>query len=126
MSGGSRVVSVTPDRGTQETVTVNGVTIDVLHFRHFDQFGNDFSDVENYGFVVHLGGKRILHVGDVHYGVSNFEPFGLADVGIDVVILPTFNTLLSSMNGTGRSTSGRRAGCRRPPRSSRPLELVRY
>ena len=104
LSGNPRVTSVSPSRGSSESVELNGVDLDVLHFRHFDQFGNDFSTVENFGYLIRLGGLRILHVGDVHYGASNLEPFGLDEAEIDVVILPTFNTLLSAANADAVAT----------------------
>ena len=64
--------------------------------RHFNQFGNDFSAVENYGYLIEIGGKKILHLGDVEYATENLEGFGLSTEEIDVVLIPTFNTLLSA------------------------------
>ena len=79
---------------------VADVLIEVLHLRHFNQFGNDFSTVENYGFIVHMGGLKVFHVGDVRYSPATFSPFGLDEEGIDVVIIPAFNTLLSPTNAS--------------------------
>jgi L-ascorbate metabolism protein UlaG (beta-lactamase superfamily) len=86
---------VFPAFGTSQAVNINGVDIEVLHLRHFDQFGNDFSNVQNYGYLVHMGGKKFLHLGDVDYATDNFAPFNLTARDIDVVFIPQFNTLIS-------------------------------
>ena len=92
----SRVAPVDPQRGESERIEINGITIDVLHVRHFDLFGNDFRTVDNYAYVVHLGGKKVAHLGDVHYSVGNLGDFGLDQESIDVVVLPAFDALLSA------------------------------
>ena len=61
-------------------------------------FGNNFSGVENYGYLVEIGGKKILHLGDVDFFAGNFSPFELTSENIDAVLIPTFNTLISSSN----------------------------
>jgi L-ascorbate metabolism protein UlaG (beta-lactamase superfamily) len=88
----SRIVSTSPARGQSDTLIVNGIEVEVLHLRHFDAFGNDFSTVQNFGFLVKISGTNILHLGDVDMTVANFQNFGLAERGIDVVLIPTFNT----------------------------------
>jgi len=87
---GSQIVNVSPARGESETLTVNGIEVEVLHLRHFDAFGNDFSSVQNFGYLVKIGGTNILHLGDVEMTVQNLQAFGLAARGIDVVLIPTF------------------------------------
>jgi len=88
---GSQIVNSSPARGESETLTVNGIEVEVLHLRHFDAFGNDFSGVQNFGYLVKIGGANILHLGDVDMTVENFQNFGLVEKGIDVVLIPTFN-----------------------------------
>ena len=66
--------------------------------RHFDQFGNDFSNVENFAYIVHMGGQKILHLGDAFYSEENFRILDLLLEEIDVLILPTFNTLIDPAN----------------------------
>lgn len=94
----SQIIGINPTFRTKEETTVNGITIEVFHLKHFDQFGYDFSDVENFGYLVHIGGLKILHLGDVEYSVENFQNFNLENEGIDVVLIPTFNALISSTN----------------------------
>ncbi len=86
----AHTMAVPLERGERAMLELNGVTIEVLHLNHFDAFGNDFSEVDNYGYIVHLGGKKILHLGDVEFTAENFAPFGLTLEDIDVVLIPTF------------------------------------
>lgn len=94
----SQVSTINPALGTSETVVHNGITVEVLRVTHFDLFGNDFSGVESYGFLVNIGGLKVLHLGDILYDNDNLSPFNLAAQNIDLVILPTFNALVSTAN----------------------------
>jgi len=92
----TQLVDVTPPvlLGNRTVLEVNGITVEVLHLHHFNIFGNDFSAVENFAYLVHLGGKKFLHMGDVELSPENITPFGLQDEDIDVVFFPTFSTLV--------------------------------
>lgn len=83
-----------------ESVIVNspGIEIEVFHMEHFDQFGNDFSRVQDFTYLVTMGGVKVLHLGDIDYIPENFDAFDFAARGIDAVVLPTFNTLISEEN----------------------------
>jgi len=54
--------------------------------------------VQNFGYLVRLGGLKFLHLGDVDYAADNLEGLGFKEEEIDVVFLPTFNTLISEAN----------------------------
>ncbi|MCB0277891.1 MAG: MBL fold metallo-hydrolase [Calditrichaeota bacterium] len=89
---------VSPAFSMSDAVVVDSIRITVLHMRHFNQFGNDFSAVQNFAYIVEIGGKRIIHFGDVEYADTNFTPFNLSTAVVDLVLIPTFNTLISSEN----------------------------
>lgn len=89
---GSQILTVSPSVGQSESLTINGIELEVLHMHHFDAFGNDFSNVQNYGFLIKIGGVNILHLGDVEMTVENLQSFGLAGKNINYVLIPTFNT----------------------------------
>lgn len=72
--------------------------IEVFHMEHFDQFGNDFSGVQDFTYLITMGGVTLFHLGDVDYIDENFQNFDFASRNIDAVVLPTFNTLLSEAN----------------------------
>ena len=42
------------------------------------------------GFVVELGGRRVLHVGDANFSDDVLSPFRLDTARIDVALLPTW------------------------------------
>ena len=86
----SQIVNINVPKFSRETLTVNSIKIDILSLRHFDAFGNDFSTVQNYGYLIDLDGFKVLHLGDVDMTAENFDNFDLANEGIDVVIIPTF------------------------------------
>jgi len=86
----SQIINIDVPKFSRETVIVNNITIDILSLRHFDAFGNDFSTVINYGYLIELDGFKILHLGDVDMTSENFDNFDLANEGIDLVITPTF------------------------------------
>lgn len=77
---------------------VPGISIEVFHMEHFDQFGNNFSSVQDFTYLVTMGGVSVLHLGDVDYTVENFASHNFNERKIDALILPTFNTLLSEAN----------------------------
>ena len=85
-------------RFANQQIEVNGVSLTVYHTRHFNQFGNDFSNEINLSYLVELGGRKILHLGDFDYAADNIQALGLAPGELDAVIMPTFNTLISAAN----------------------------
>lgn len=86
--GNTRVTALNPALFESREVTVGGIRIRALRMLHFNNFGLDFSGVENLAFLVDIGGKRILHLGDADYTSQNFAPFDLTDAAVDVVIVP--------------------------------------
>ncbi|NOT10076.1 MAG: hypothetical protein HOP28_17930 [Gemmatimonadales bacterium] len=96
LNGLPRTVAPNVPRGQRATILVNGVRIGILHVRHFNQFGMDFGAIDNYAYLVELGGKKILHLGDVDVTTANLSGFGLAAEGIDIVVIPAFGTLLTA------------------------------
>ncbi len=67
----------------RETLNLNGVRVDVLRLSH-----NGRRPDLNVGYIVHLGGKKILHVGDALNTVENFRRFELPRENIDVAMMP--------------------------------------
>jgi L-ascorbate metabolism protein UlaG (beta-lactamase superfamily) len=46
--------------------------------------------VEHLGYIVEIGGRRVLHVGDTDISDETFAPFRLDTARIDVALLPTW------------------------------------
>ena len=81
----SRIRTRTPDVKDRETDESSGIRVDVLGLSHG---GGRFEKVRNMGYVIHLGGKRILHVGDAQIDNACFEPMEQFAKGVDVACLP--------------------------------------
>ena len=81
----SRIRAVTPAPGQRSTLTVAGVTVEVLGLRHG---WKRWAGLQNLGHIVTIGGKRVLHVGDAESTIANFAPLNLSAANIDVAILP--------------------------------------
>ncbi|MGH7636796.1 MAG: MBL fold metallo-hydrolase [Gemmatimonadaceae bacterium] len=74
-----------PAPGTIEYTGVNGVTIYVMRLPHA---GEQHHDVEQLGYIVQLGGHRVLHVGDADITEATFAPLRLHKSRIDVALIP--------------------------------------
>src|SRR5690606_10618671 len=82
---GARIVARTMAPGTRRRETVNGVTVELLGLAHG---GRRHRAVEHLAYVVELGGRRVLHVGDGDVSAEAFAPFRLDTMRIDVALLP--------------------------------------
>lgn len=84
--------------GPQQTLetTIDGVRIQALPMKHFNNFGLDFSGVQNHAYLIEIGGRKILHIGDADYTAANFQ--GLASEQVDVVILPAADVEVTEPN----------------------------
>lgn len=77
---------------THKDTVISGIPIRIVRIKHFiPQDGSNFNNVENYIFLIELGGKKILHIGDGDLSATNFSSLGLENEGIDVALIPTFN-----------------------------------
>ncbi len=74
---------------------IDGIQFSVFHFRHFDMFGNDYSAVDNYGYMVDIGDFRVLHLGDVLFSNENFDFFDFTAHSVDLLFFPAFGSLIS-------------------------------
>ncbi|WP_223789326.1 MBL fold metallo-hydrolase [Marinicella meishanensis] len=96
---GSQVDGTSLNRFESSSRQLGGIKITTIETRHFNQFGFDFSGIENNVYVVEMAGKRIIHMGDVDYAADNFQAIVDAFEGpVDAIILPMFNTLVSQAN----------------------------
>jgi L-ascorbate metabolism protein UlaG (beta-lactamase superfamily) len=80
-----RIRAVLPDMGQSESVRAGGIRLQVLRLLHTSPRN---ATVENLGFIIEMGSRRVLHVGDAVLSSENFDPFRLDTLGIDVGLLP--------------------------------------
>jgi len=90
-----QISTVSPNFGQFEDVILGDIKVKVMHMKHFNAFGNNFSSVVNYSYLVEIGGVKILHLGDFEYSASNLEPFDLAAESIDIVLIPALSPFLN-------------------------------
>lgn len=97
-SNSNRIPNFSINKFEQVELVLNDITIDVLQVEHFNQFGNNFADVESYTYIVHMGGKKFMHAGDIDYTDSQLDKFNLLQDSVTVAFIPTFGDLVSPRN----------------------------
>ena len=75
-------------RGAKQREVVNGISIDVLGLPHGGR-----QDVQHLGFIVELGGRRVLHLGDADFNAQTFAALRLDTMRIDVALVPDWALL---------------------------------
>jgi L-ascorbate metabolism protein UlaG (beta-lactamase superfamily) len=89
-----RLMARTTAPGARGREVVNGITVELLGLPHG---GARHTQVEHLGYIVELGGRRVLHVGDTDTRAATFAPFRLDTARIDVALLPLW--MVSSDEG---------------------------
>ena len=72
----------------------NGIKVRFLGLRHANA---QFASIQNFGHLIEIGGKKLLHIGDADMTAENFAAFELARENIDVAFIPYW--FLTSENG---------------------------
>ena len=81
-----RLLEFLPHEGESASLTRDGIVIEFLRMRHGG--GEQNSAMQNLGHLIHLGGRKVLHVGDAKMVAANFEEHRLPRSGIDVSLVP--------------------------------------
>ena len=82
-----RIVSRTTAPGMRRRESVAGITVELLGLPHA---ATRHRIVEHLGYVVEIGGRRVLHVGDTDVTEANFAAFRLDTARIDVALIPNW------------------------------------
>ncbi|MBM4188789.1 MAG: MBL fold metallo-hydrolase [Gemmatimonadetes bacterium] len=80
-----RIRAVVPPNGGAADLTLNGVAVRVLDLPHN---ATPTATVANVGFIVDLGGIRVLHVGDANPDRDRYRGHRLNADPVDVAVLP--------------------------------------
>jgi L-ascorbate metabolism protein UlaG (beta-lactamase superfamily) len=81
----SRLKEIKASRHQITSHNLNGVRVDFVNMNHE---GSAFYPDPVLGHVIHMGGKRILHLSDSEVQTGNLETLNLANLNIDIAILP--------------------------------------
>ncbi len=86
-----RVIALSPRPGAVEKISFGGIDVSVLGMRHSPFREEDGSDrhagVQHNGYLITIGGKTILHLGDARVGRMRdiLDGFRLTDQKIDIL-----------------------------------------
>jgi L-ascorbate metabolism protein UlaG (beta-lactamase superfamily) len=94
-----RVTRLDVPRGERRDAVIGGMAVSAFHLRHFNAFNTDFGGVENYAWLVTVGGKRVLHLGDSDLTPENLAQFSSLPA-MDIVIVPSWGALVTSSTAT--------------------------
>lgn len=78
-----RLLSRTMRPGARRREVIAGITVELLGLPH-----GGHPHVQHVGYIVELGGRRVLHVGDSDFSEEAFAPLRLDTARIDVALLP--------------------------------------
>jgi L-ascorbate metabolism protein UlaG (beta-lactamase superfamily) len=84
----ARLLARTTAPGARRRETVNGVAVELLGLPH--GYARRNASVEHLGYLVEIGGRRVLHLGDTDISEPAFAPFRLDTARIDVALIPSW------------------------------------
>lgn len=82
---GPRIKIIDPQYGQPEVVQVGDVKVTVFRLSHG---GGKYAVLQNFGFLVEIGGMKALHVGDADMDAADFIRAGIHSEDVDIAILP--------------------------------------
>lgn len=72
-----------------ESVEAGGVKVEFLGLMHANSQRDDkYKKIQNFGHIIEISGKKLLHVGDADMFADNFSDFKLKEKDIDVAFVP--------------------------------------
>jgi L-ascorbate metabolism protein UlaG (beta-lactamase superfamily) len=84
-TGSGRVHRIEPQYGQPHVIEREGIRVTVFPLSHGT---HKYARIRNYGHLVEIGGVKVLHVGDAAFEPADFEKAGLADIQLDVALIP--------------------------------------
>ncbi len=84
----SQLVTIKYSLKNTETYEFEGGKIRFLSFLHANSKLPAYRDIQNFGHLIEIGGKKILHIGDADMFAENFASFDLKAENLDAVFVP--------------------------------------
>lgn len=85
VSSSPRIQIIDPQYDEMETLMVGNASVNIFLLSHG---GGKYANLKNYGHLIELGGIRILHIGDAAMETADFKRAGVADMKVDVALIP--------------------------------------
>lgn len=85
-----RIMPRTMKPGTRRREKINGVAVELLGVPHG---GRRHRHVEHVGFIVEMGGRRVLHLGDTDINDETYGALRLDTARVDVALVPYWTLL---------------------------------
>ncbi len=85
VSSSPRIQIIDPQYDETETLMVGDASVNIFLLSHG---GGKYEHLKNYGHLVELGGMRILHIGDAAMETADFKRAAVADMKVDVALIP--------------------------------------
>ena len=85
MVGSPRIHAIAPQHGQPEVIEIDGARVTVFPLSHGTR---KYARIQHYAHLVEIGGMNILHIGDAEMDPVEFERAGLADLRLDVALIP--------------------------------------
>ena len=82
---GPRIKVIDPQYDQPEVMQLGDVKITAFRLSHG---GGKYSVLQNFGFLVEIGGMRVLHVGDADMNAADFIRAGVHSMNVDIALLP--------------------------------------
>lgn len=83
----TRVTPIAFQLKHRQRMKLAGIDVDVLGVGHGS---GRHASIQNLGHVIHIGGKKVLHIGDAVVSPEVFDAFDLEKEGIDIALLPSW------------------------------------
>lgn len=80
-----RIQIIDPQYDQPEVLTVGDAKVSIFLLSHG---GGKYAALKNYGHLIELGGMRILHIGDAAMESADFNRAAVADMKVDVALIP--------------------------------------
>jgi len=80
-----RIQIIDPQYDQMETLKVGDASVNIFLLSHG---GGKYAHLNNYGHLIELGGVRILHIGDAAMEQADFKRAAVADMKVDVALIP--------------------------------------
>lgn len=89
-----RVTGIPFQLRSRQSMKLAGIDVEFLSIGHGS---GQSASIQNLGHIIHIGGKKVLHVGDAVVMPEIFDAFDLEKQGIDIALLPSW--LLTNKGG---------------------------